>query len=111
MADNDIDRLKIQVEAEATKASNSIDRLANSMLKMSQSLGVDTHKLMNIATSIRQVSDAATGFKGGKSAEITSLARSLTKFSSVDTNSIYGISSALQNLANGMAAAQSIDAS
>lgn len=111
MADNDIDRLKIQVEAEATKASNAIDRLANSMLKMSQSLGVDTHKLMNIATSIRQVSDAATGFKGGKSAEITSLARSLTKFSSVDTNSIYGISSALQNLANGMAAAQSIDAS
>lgn len=41
MADNDIDRLKIQVEAEATKASNAIDRLANSMLKMSQSLGVD----------------------------------------------------------------------
>lgn len=113
MADNDkdIDGLGIKIEADAKDASQKINQLANSMLKLSQSLGVDTHKLSNIATSIRQMSDAATGFKGGKSAEIASLARSLMKFSDVDTNSIYGISSALQSLASGMSSAQNINAS
>ena len=57
------------------------------------------------------MSDAATGFKGAKSKEITSLATALSKFSNVDTSSFYGISAAMKNLAAGMKDTKTIDAS
>lgn len=107
----DIDSLKIEIKASADNASKSVEKLANSLQKFSNSLNVDTHKLSNISTGIRNLSDAATGFKGGKSAEISSLTKSLTKFSSVDTNSIYKVSAAIQNLSTGMVDVHSIDTS
>lgn len=57
------------------------------------------------------MSDAATGFKGAKSKEITSLATALSKFSNVDTSSFYGISAAMKNLAAGMKDTKTIDTS
>lgn len=144
----DIDRLEIEVEAQAKGANQQLDaligklekvssvlggasgkglnsfasgiskisghtaaieKMASSMEKLKDGLSFDSQKLTNIASGIRTLSDSATGFKGGKSAEITSLARALSKFSEVDTNSMYGVTSALQNLSNGLAEAQNIN--
>ncbi len=144
----DIDRLEIEVEAQAKGANQQLDalisklekvssvlggasgkglnsfasgiskisghtaaieKMASSMEKLKDGLSFDSQKLTNIASGIRTLSDSATGFKGGKSAEITSLARALSKFSEVDTNSMYGVTSALQNLSNGLAGAQNIN--
>lgn len=144
----DIDRLEIEVEAQAKGANQQLDalisklekvssvlggasgkglnsfasgiskisghtaaieKMASSMEKVKDGLSFDSQKLTNIASGIRTLSDSATGFKGGKSAEITSLARALSKFSEVDTNSMYGVTSALQNLSNGLAEAQNIN--
>lgn len=87
----------------------AIEKMASSMEKLKDGLSFDSQKLTNIASGIKTLSDSATGFKGGKSAEITSLARALSKFSEVDTNSMYGVTSALQNLSNGLAGAQNIN--
>ena len=94
----DIDELQIKIKADSAKASDSIDKLASSLDSLGKSLSFDTSKLSNIASGIRSMSDAATGFKGAKSKEITSLATALSKFSNVDTSSFYGISAAMKNL-------------
>lgn len=107
----DIDELQIKIKADSAKASDSIDKLASSLDSLGKSLSFDTSKLSNIASGIRSMSDAATGFKGAKSKEITSLATALSKFSNVDTSSFYGISAAMKNLAAGMKDTKTIDAS
>lgn len=107
----DIDELQIKIKADSAKASDSIDKLASSLDNLGKSLSFDTSKLSNIASGIRSMSDAATGFKGAKSKEITSLATALSKFSNVDTSSFYGISAAMKNLAAGMKDTKTIDAS
>lgn len=107
----DIDELQIKIKADSAKASDSIDKLASSLDGLGKSLSFDTSKLSNIASGIRSMSDAATGFKGAKSKEITSLATALSKFSNVDTSSFYGISAAMKNLAAGMKDTKTIDTS
>lgn len=107
----DIDELQIKIKADSAKASDSIDKLASSLDSLGKSLSFDTSKLSNIASGIRSMSDAATGFKGAKSKEITSLATALSKFSNLDTSSFYGISAAMKNLAAGMKDTKTIDAS
>ena len=107
----DIDELQIKIKADSAKASASIEKLASSMENLGKSLSFDTGKLSSIASGIRGISDAATGFKGAQSKEITSLATALKKFSGVDTTSFYGVSSAMKNLAEGMRYVKTIDAS
>ena len=107
----DIDSLQIKVNASAADASKSLDKLIESMERLRGSLSFDTQKLQSISTNIRNLSDAATGFKGGKSTELTSLSRALKSFDGIDTNSIHGISSALRSLTDGLSGAQSIDVS
>ena len=107
----DIDELQIKIKADSAKASNSIESLVNSMNRLQESISFDTAKLSNIASGIRSISDAATGFKGGKSTEITSMVRALNKFSGVDANSIHGISSAVRDLASGIASVKAVDTS
>lgn len=107
----DIDELQIKIKADSAKASDSIDKLASSLDNLGKSLSFDTSKLSNIASGIRSMSDAATGFKGAKSKEITSLATALNKFSNIDTSSFYGVSAAMKNLAAGMKDTKMIDAS
>ena len=106
----EIDELELKIKADAGKASSSIDKLAESMENLAKSLFVDTQKLSSIATGMRSISDAATGFKGGKSSEITSLNIALKKFNDVDTSSICGISSAMKNLSAGMSSMQGVNA-
>lgn len=107
----DIDELQIKIKADSAKASNSIESLVNSMNRLRESISFGTAKLSNIASGIRSISDAATGFKGGKSSEITSMVRALNKFSGVDANSIHGISSAVRDLASGIASVKAVDTS
>lgn len=107
----DIDELQIKIKADSAKASNSIESLVNSMNRLRESISFDTAKLSNIASGIRSISDAATGFKGGKSSEITSMVRALNKFSGVDANSIHGISSAVRDLASGIESVKAVDTS
>lgn len=107
----DIDELQIKIKADSAKASNSIESIVNSMNRLRESISFDTAKLSNIASGIRSISDAATGFKGGKSSEITSMVRALNKFSGVDANSIHGISSAVRDLASGIASVKAVDTS
>lgn len=108
----ELDELQIKIDANASQANKSINNLVKKLLTLSSSLSsVDTGKLNNIATGIKNISDSATGFKGGKSKELISLSNALRKFSGIDTNSIYGVSSAMQNLARGIGSVGNVNVS
>ena len=107
----DLDSLQIKVNASAADASKSLEKLAASMKSLRDNLNVDTQKLQSISTNIRNLSDAASGFKNGKSTELTSLSRALKSFNGIDTNAIHGISSALKSLTDGLSGTHNIDVS
>lgn len=111
MADIDIDNLQIKISADANKASSALNKLANSLESFRKSVVWDTGKLYSIGTGIKNISDAATGFKGAKSKELSSLATALNKFNKVDTVSLRGVGSAMENLAHSMSVIQNIDVS
>ena len=107
----DIDSLQIKIKADANNASNALDKLANSLESFHKSVTWDTGKLYSIGTGIKNIADAATGFKGAKSKELTSLANALQKFDKVDTVSLRGVGSAINELSRGMSDVQNIDVS
>lgn len=108
----EIDQLTIGIEAEAKTANKVVENLSNKIGLLADALNrVDTGKLSGIATGIRKLSDAAVGFKGAKSTELSSLANALKKFDGIDTNSLYGISSSMKALSEGIKSAQGVDTS
>lgn len=108
----EIEQLSIGIEAEAKTANKVVENLSNKIGLLADALnGVDTGKLSGIATGIRKLSDAAVGFKGAKSTELSSLASALKKFDGIDTNSLYGISSSMKALSEGIKSAQRVDTS
>lgn len=99
----ELDTLQIEINANASKANRSINTLANNMLKLSKNLGsLDVAKLTNISQGIQQIANASTGFKGGKSSELSSLAKALEKFTKIDTQSINNVASSLQGLSTSL---------
>ena len=108
----EIEQLTIGIEAEAKTANKVVENLSNKIGLLADALDrVDTGKLSGIATGIRKLSDAAVGFKGAKSTELSSLASTLKKFDGIDTNSLYGISSSMKALSDGIKSAQGVDTS
>lgn len=107
----DIDSLQIKIKADANSASNALDKLATSLESFRKSVAWDTGRLYSIGTGIKNISDAATGFKGAKSKELSSLATALNNFNKVDTVSLRGVGSAMESLAHSMSGIQSIDVS
>lgn len=107
----DIDSLQIKIKADANSASNALDKLATSLEGFRKSVAWDTGKLYSIGTGIKNISDAAVGFKGAKSKELSSLATALNNFDKVDTVSLRGVGSAMESLAHSMSGIQSIDVS
>ena len=107
----DIDNLQIKISADANKATNALNKLANSLESFRKSVTWDTGKLYSMGTGIKNIADAATGFKGAKSKELTSLANALQKFDKVDTVSLRGVGSAINELSRGMSNVQEIDVS
>lgn len=107
----EIDNLQIKISADANKATNALNKLANSLGNFQKSVTWDVGKLYSIGTGIKNIADAATGFKGAKSKELTSLATALKNFDKVDTVSLRGVGSAISELSKGMSGVQSIDVS
>ena len=108
----EIEELSIGIEAEAKTANKVVENLSNKIGLLADALNrVETGKLSGIATGIRKLSDAAVGFKGAKSTELSSLASTLKKFDGIDTNSLYGISSSMKALSEGIKSAQGVDTS
>ena len=99
MADN-IDSLQIEISANAGKAEKSLDRLADSLLRLQGSLkGISGGQFQNLSSGIRQMSDAMTRFTSGvKTADFTRIATGLNKLAGVNVQGVSDASRAISTL-------------
>ena len=100
MADNTIDSLKLQISANTGVAVRSLDRLAESLIKLKGSLnGINLGGFQNLSSGIRQMSDAMERFSGTvKTADFTRIATGLNKLSGVNVQGVSDASRAINTL-------------
>ncbi len=100
MADNTIDSLKLQISANTGVAVRSLDRLADSLIKLKGSLnGINFGGFQNLSSGIRQMSDAMERFSGTvKTADFTRIATGLNKLSGVNVQGVSDASRAINTL-------------
>ena len=84
MADN-IDSLQIEISADAQSASRSLEKLANTLLKLQKNMtGLSNINLSGFSGSLKQISKATSGLDVGKlvrySQALSGLSKSVTMF-------------------------------
>lgn len=99
----DIDSLQIKIKADATNASNALDKLANSLTNFQKSLSIDTSKLTSISNSIQSIANAASSMNTSGIKNISTLTNSINRMGKIDTSGLSRISSALKTFSDDMA--------
>lgn len=99
----DIDSLQIKIKADATNASNALDKLANSLTNFQKSLSIDTSKLTSISNSIQSIANAASSMNTSGIKNISTLTNSINRMGKIDTSGLSRISSALKTFSADMA--------
>lgn len=99
----DIDSLQIKIKADATSASNALNKLANSLTNFQKSLSIDTSKLTSISNSIQSIANAASSMNTSGIKNISTLTNSINRMGKIDTSGLSKISSALKTFSADMA--------
>lgn len=99
MPDN-IDSLQIKISANAQSAERSLDRLADTLIRLQSSLrGISNGQFQNLSAGIRQLSDSMQRFSGAvKTADFTRIATGLNKLSAVNVQGVSDASRAIGTL-------------
>ena len=99
----EIDRLEVQVEAQATKANNQLDKLVIKLDRVSNALfSLNSHGLSGLADSVSKFAQASIQLSNVKTADFTRLTKNIGKLATLNTQQIYGTSSAMHTLATAM---------
>lgn len=95
----DIDSLQIQINATATKANTTIDKLVGRLDKLSNSLqGLRTGNLSNLSTGVQQLGTAMQSMNAVKTADFTRLAKNLNNLATVDYSKISGLATSIERI-------------
>lgn len=98
---NEIDRLEIQVETQASKANQQLDRLVKNLNKVVDALGLaNADGIGNLADGISKLSDSMKSMSGVKTSQFSTLAKNIQKITDVDEKKIYKTANALRNISN-----------
>lgn len=99
----EIDRLEVQVEAQATKANNQLDTLATKLDKVSGALSrMNSGGLTGLSNGVAKFAQASAQLSNVKTADFTRLAKNVEKLSSLNTQQIYGAASAMTSISKAM---------
>lgn len=98
-----IDRLEVQVEAQATKANRQLDNLINKLERVSSALtGVNASGLAGFANGISKIAGASAQLGNVKTADFTRLAKNLEKMAGVDQSSLNRTSASLNSMSQSL---------
>ena len=96
----DIDSLQIQISADASIAEKSLNRLAESLAKLSGSInGINTGNFNQLAGGVSQLATAMQQFSSGvKTVDFTRIATGLNKLSTINLDGVTNASNAIRTL-------------
>lgn len=95
----EIDRLEVQVEAQATKANNQLDKLVGKLNSLSNSLShINSSGLSGLSSGISKFAQASAQLSNVKTADFTRLTKNIQSLSNLNTQQIYGAASAMRTL-------------
>ena len=96
---NEVDRLELQVEAQATKANNQLDKLVGKLDAVANSLShINTSGLTGLANGVQKFAQASSQLSSVKTADFTRLTKNIDKLSALNTQQIFSASSAITTL-------------
>lgn len=95
----EVDRLELQVEAQATKANNQLDKLVGKLDAVANSLShINTSGLTGLANGVQKFAQASLQLSSVKTADFTRLTKNIDKLSALNTQQIFSASSAITTL-------------
>lgn len=95
----DIDELQIQINANATRANDAIDKLVGKLDRLSTSLNkIDGSKIAGLGNGVNKLSIAMQGLNNVKSSDFTRLANNIQKLSNLNTSGLNASASALSQI-------------
>lgn len=97
MAATTIDDLQIKIEADAKTASDKLDALAQSMVKLASSLSINVGKMSGVAIGLNSITRASQNLN---SRNITTLAIAMGKVAGVDSAQISRVAGSMTQLKN-----------
>ena len=100
MADNTIDSLVLEISSNSKGAEKALDKLANSLQKLSNSLGgMNTAKFMYISKGIREMSSSLANFSANvKLADFSRVSNGLNKIAGIDAAGVRSTAVAMNGL-------------
>lgn len=99
----EIDRLEIEVEAQATKANNALDKLVGNLERLAGSLGsIDGNSFLGFSNGISDISSAMQGLKSAdiRKTDFNRLAKGIAELTSLDTSGLSRTANAMNGLAD-----------
>lgn len=97
MAATTIDDLQIKIEADARTASDKLDALAQSMVKLASSLSINVGKMSGVAIGLNSITRASQNLN---SRNITTMATAMGKIAGVDSAQISRVAGSMTQLKN-----------
>lgn len=105
----EIGRLEIEVEAQATKANNALDKLVGKLERLAGSLGnIDGNVLTGLSKGIDSLSNSMQGMKNVGTADFTRLAKNISQIGSVDTSGINKTANAINRISSSLGQPESV---
>lgn len=105
----EIDRLEIEVEAQATKANNALDKLVGKLERLAGSLGsIDGNNLAGLAKGVDSLSNSMQGMKNVGTADFTRLAKNISQIGSIDTSGINKTANAINRISSSLGQPESV---
>jgi hypothetical protein len=105
MSENTVDRLEIQVQTEAKKASAELDKLVNKLEKVSSSLSrINASGLQGLANGVNRLSTSMQSMSNVKTADFTRLSKNIEKLGNINQSGINSTASALRTISSALTA-------
>lgn len=99
----DIDSLQIQINAEASRANDAIDRLCSKLGKLETSLnGISKSSFSGVTSGLRNLNLSLKEISNVRVDNLSKLAASVKKISSIDATGLTNTSKSIRDLSNGL---------